>query len=377
MSPTLAVVSQSGESLSFYDIDSGEKTGHISNLIAEPHELCYDDRTNLLYVTHAYAHGWYVSHGEDGTTISIIDCTQRQVIDTIDITPYGGPHYALLDKSRNILYSSVEAGLNDAGGIIGIDLHTNKIIQAIPSGAKTHWFVMTPDGRKAYTCNKEAGFVSVLDLHQGIMIAKIELAGGCEQPGISIDGEFVYFPIPMPQKKSSDHFEFSSSSTVNENEDKDNKNENEKKEASTAKQSSIVQIISTSTNTLSTTTIIPLPSSGLTIHVDTHNRLLVGQFRLDRTTSPPQQLPGKLSIFSGPEGNFEHLATFDTELAPLTIASTTDGKWAFVANIFSGTVTVVDLEGMRVEEGKRIVVDVEHREDKGMLQGAHGMVVVP
>ncbi|KAM3416250.1 hypothetical protein BST61_g7856 [Cercospora zeina] len=374
MSPALAVVSQSGESLSFYDIESGEKTGHISNLIPEPHELCYDDRTDLLYVTHAYAHGWYVSHGEDGKTISIIDCTQRKVIDTIDITPYGGSHYALIDKSRNILYSSVEAGLEGAGGIIAIDLRTKKIIQAIPSGAKTHWFVMTPDGKKAYTCNKEAGFVSVIDLHQNIMIAKINLAGGCEQPGISNDGQYVYFPIPtpMPNNKrsfSSDHFG-SSSSTENDNATEQHKQQ----------QSSIIQIISTSSDTLSPTT-IPLPYSGLTIHVDIHDRLLVGQFRVDRTitTSPPKMLPGKLSIFSGPTQDFAHLAALDTELAPLTITSTADGKRAFVANIFSGTVTVVDLEEMRVEEEKRIVVDDVLRKDLGkeMLQGAHGMVVLP
>ncbi|GIZ44785.1 hypothetical protein CKM354_000797300 [Cercospora kikuchii] len=348
MPSTLAVVSQSGESLSFYDIASGEKTGHMSNLIAEPHELCYDDRTGLLYVTHAYAHGWYVAHGEDGKTISVIDCKQRKVVGTIDISPYGGPHYAVLDKSRDILYSSVEVGLEGAGGIIGIDLKTKKTVQTIPSGAKTHWLVMTPDGKKAYTCNKEAGFVSVMDLYQGQMIARIDLPGGCEQPGISNDGRYVYFPIPSP--KASNHWDFS----INDAE-------------------SVVVVIDTATNKITTT--IPLPCSGLTVHVDSLDRLLVGQFRLDRTQTPPKHLPGKLSIFSGPEKHFAHLATLGTDLAPLTVTSTSDGNRAFAANIFSGTVTMVDMEKLQVE--RTIEVNVEHRSDKSMHQGAHGMAIIP
>ncbi|CAK1365415.1 unnamed protein product [Cercospora beticola] len=347
MPSTLAVVSQSGESLSFYDIDSGEQTGHLPSLIAEPHELCYDDRTGLLYVTHAYAHGWYVAHGEDGKTISVIDCKQRKVVDTIDISPYGGPHYAVLDTSRDILYSSVEAGLDGRGGIIGIDLKTKKIIQAIPSGAKTHWFVMTPDDKKAYTCNKEAGFVSVMDLRKGRVTTRIDLPGGCEQPGISKDGQYAYFPIPTP--KASNHWH----SSVTDAE-------------------SAVIVIDTSTNNITTT--IPIPCSGLTVHVDSLDRLLVGQFRLDRTQTPPKHLSGKLSIFSGPDKDFIHLATLDTDLAPLTVTSTPDGKHAFAANIFSGTVTVVDMGKLEVE--RTIEVDVVHRTDKSMHQGAHGMAVI-
>ena len=59
---TLAVVSQSGESIHFYDVNSGELQGKLANVQAEPHELCYDERTNLLYVTHAYEWGWQQSY---------------------------------------------------------------------------------------------------------------------------------------------------------------------------------------------------------------------------------------------------------------------------------------------------------------------------
>ncbi|KIW88915.1 uncharacterized protein Z519_10399 [Cladophialophora bantiana CBS 173.52] len=39
MSGTLAVVSQSGSSISFFDLGSGERTAYMTDIIPEPHEL--------------------------------------------------------------------------------------------------------------------------------------------------------------------------------------------------------------------------------------------------------------------------------------------------------------------------------------------------
>ena len=51
---TLAVVSQNGESLGFFDLSTGERIKQLSNFTKEPHELQLDPRTNLLYLTHTY-----------------------------------------------------------------------------------------------------------------------------------------------------------------------------------------------------------------------------------------------------------------------------------------------------------------------------------
>lgn len=77
---TLAVISQTGESMSFFDISTGEKIGYLPNLVSEPHELCLDIKRNVLYLTHAYRHGWYGGHGEDGHEISVIGCEKREVV---------------------------------------------------------------------------------------------------------------------------------------------------------------------------------------------------------------------------------------------------------------------------------------------------------
>ncbi|KAF2234291.1 surface layer protein [Viridothelium virens] len=351
---TLAVVSQSGESLSFFDVLSGTRTGHLTGLISEPHELCFDARTNLLYVSHAYEHGWYRQHGSDCHEVSVVDCNQKQVVEVIDISPAKGPHYLVLDQKREILYVSVEGGLsdtNESGGIIGICLKTRKVIKSIGSGWATHWFVMTPDGTKAYTCNKEADFVSVIDLLEEKMVAKISLPGGCEQPAISKSGKLAYFPTPTVP--------FGDSKQPNE---------------------PSIQIIDTVSDKVVKS--IALDALALTIHVDSQDRLLVGQYRISKSTSSDSQtfgkvapLNGTLAVFTSKDEGYQQIASLEVGKVPLTILSSPDGKRAFVSNISSGTVTVVNLISMTVE--RNLEIDTVPRRDKKLHQGAHGLALIP
>ena len=342
---TLAVVSQSGQTLNFFDSTSGVRTGQVRNLIAEPHELCFDDRTGLLYISHAYQHGWYASHGAFVSLISIFDSKTRAVVDTIDISPYLGPHYLQIDKGRNLLYATIEGGISmempDSGGIVGIDLHTRTVTKRIASGHKSHWFVMMPDGSKAYTCNKEAGFISVIDLVKGQLLRKISMPGGCEQPGISRDGSFAFFPSP----------------TIGQ-----------------VGYAPCIKVIDTGLDEI--THEIPLETGAVTVHVNSQDRLLVGLYRIqvDDKTSKPIPSYGGVACFQSIGSDYDRAGTVETGLIPLTITSHPDGNTAYVSNIFSGTLSVVDMRTMIVE--KILEVDTEKREDKAMHQGAHGIALM-
>ncbi|KAK4545840.1 hypothetical protein LTR36_002404 [Oleoguttula mirabilis] len=343
---TLAVVSQSGQTLNFFHLASGKRTGQLRDLTAEPHELCYDQRTGLLYISHAYEHGWYPAHGTFGTKISVVDSMQRKVVEMIDVSPAKGTHYLVLDSKRDILYASVEDGVGcgpNAGGIVGICLKTRKVIKAIRSGHKTHWFVMTPDGAKAYTCNKEAGFVSVIDLVNERMVGRIDMPGGCEQPGISGNGELAYFPSPtIGGSRSGAGF--------------------------------AIQVIDTTTDRMVQS--ISLDLGAVTVHVDSEDRLLVGQYRIGFSAGSTKPVPlygGLLLLASAREG-YRELGRLETGVVPLTIFASPDGQRAFVSNIFLGTVTVVDLSTMTVE--RTLQVDTESRADKGLHQGAHGLALI-
>lgn len=347
---TLAVVSQSGQSLSFFDVDTGALTGQLKDLAPEPHELAYDDRTNLLYITHAYKDGWYVQHSDACTEISVVDCLQKKVVDVIDISPHRGPHGIALDKQNDILYVSTEEGLEDQGGpggLVGIDLKTRKVVKAVGAGWKVHWFVLTPDGKKAFTCNKEAGFISILDMDQEKMLGKIDLPGGCEGPAISKDGRFAYFPTPtvgigMKGKQGDFH----------------------------------IQVIDT--QACKRVQAIQLEFGAVALHVDSKDRLLVGQYRFGAAPTEGKMqkpLPGRLTVLSSPEDHFRQLGTFETDLVPLTVFAAPDAGRAFAANVFSGTVTVVDLDQMVHE--RSLAVDTETRKDKLLHQGAHGLALIP
>ena len=342
---TLAVVSQSGQTLNLFDSTTGIRTGQITDLIAEPHELCFDDRTRLLYISHTYQHGWYTSHGDFVSLISIFDSKTRVVVDTIDISPYLGPHYLQLEKGRNLLYASIEGGISketpESGGIVGIDLHTRNVTKRIASGHKSHWFVMTPDGSKAYTCNKEAGFISVIDLVKEQLLRTIAIPGGCEQPGISRDGSFAFFPTPAIGQIG---------------------------------YAPCIKVIDTALDEISHS--IPLETGAVTIHVDAQDKLLVGLYRIqvDEKTSKPIPSYGGVACFQSIGSSYERAGTVETGLVPLTIMSHPDGNTAYVSNIFSGTLSVVDMRTMSVE--KILEVDTDRRADKAIHQGAHGIALI-
>ena len=345
---TLAVVSQSGESLSFFDLLTGKRTNHLADLTKEPHELQLDPRTNLLYVTHTYEHGMYGNHGEYSHDISVIDCANGQnIIDTIDVSPYKGPHGMALDQTHNILYASVEGGISGSeagGGIIGIDLKTRKVIKAIGSGHYSHWFVMTLDGKKAYTCNKEADYISVIDLQDEKMVGRIEMEGGCEQPGISKDSRRAFFPNPTLSMKG-------------------------------PATGTYIKVVDTTIDKIVDS--IPLDRGALCVHVDAQDRLLVGQYSISfgRAGERPVPSNGKLLILASHNQGFSKLGEVEVGLMSLTIFSSPDGKRAFVSNIFAGTVTVIDMSAMKVE--RTLEVDTVKREDKYLHQGAHGLALVP
>ena len=343
---TLAVVSQTGESLSFYDVITGMKTGQLDKLQAEPHELCYDDRTNILYVTHAYESGWYPEHGEFTRVISVVDCNTRKVVEEIPTYPASGAHHAILDKANDILYVACENGIGDAhysGGIIGIDIKTKKVIKAIPSGWRSHSFVMTPDGKKAYTCNKEASFISVIDLVNEKIICKIDMPGGCDQPGISRDGKYVYYPTP-----------------------------NIGLGMSGSRPAFAIKIIDTGSDRIVNS--VPMDTGAVTIHVDSQDRLFVGQYCLESTSTGANTMTdGKLLVLS--PGDFQELGCYPTNVCPLTVFASPNGERVYASNIWSGTVTVVDLMNKKVE--RTLVVDDVLPQGKARLQGAHGLALIP
>lgn len=342
MENILAAATCTSMSLSFYDIASGERIKFLEHLAEEPHELVHDKKRNLLYLSHTYRDGMYGMYSSYAKEISIFDVASMSLLDVIDVSPAEAPHDFALDASRDLLWTSVER-ISDkvGGGLIAIDLKTRKTVRSVETQFTTHWFVMTPDGKKAYTCNKSAPFISVLDLDQGIMTGKIEVAG-TEQCAISNDGKYVYFPTPalkfgqLPSDPA-------------------------------------VQIIDTATDQIIKTVPTGQGFGPAAVYVTPSNVVMVAQYCFDLKAGKPTPINGRVSFFQGPLMETK-LADQPAGRMPITMRATADGSTAFLSNVQGGDVMQFDLKTFELQ--RKFDVDVVASAANKHMATAHGLCLL-
>lgn len=81
-------------------------------------------------------------------------------------------------------------GPND--GIAIVDLVARRVVRRIPAGTDPEQFAVTPDGRRIYAANEDAGTASAIDARSGRVLKA--LAVGTEPEGVTVspDGRWVY-----------------------------------------------------------------------------------------------------------------------------------------------------------------------------------------
>ncbi|PWI41375.1 surface layer protein [Streptomyces sp. ICBB 8177] len=333
----LAVVSQSGPTVSFFDATSDRHLETIE-VLAQPHELFFDPTQRLLWCTSAYHSGYYHANSGRRTEVTVIDPDARRVVEVIDLAPEHGPHGLALDAERGRLYVSVEGAADRPGGVVVIDTATRKPVGRIDTDAPgPHWFAIDPSGRTGYATNKEAPFVSVVDLERGTLTAKVEVPGS-EGLAVSADHAFVASPY------GGSFFETG-----------------EKRPATG------IRVIDHLTATVVDT--LPTQDVVLPMHLTSTGLVLAGEAPMepDPDTRLGRQAPGRLSVFSATTR--ERVGEVEVGLCPLTISSSPDGRLAYVASVVSSTVDVVDLEAL--EPLARI--DIPRNGEPG----AHGLAYIP
>ncbi|MFF4820056.1 YncE family protein [Kitasatospora sp. NPDC001309] len=332
----LAVVSQSGPTVSFFDAATDALLDTVE-VPAQPHELCFDPTQRLLWCTSAYRSGYYNAHDGHSTELTVIDADTRTVVEVIDLAPEHGPHGLALDPVRGRLYVSVEASTDRPGGVVVVDTATRRPLGRIDTDAPgPHWFAISPDGRTGYATNKEAPYVSVVDLDRGTLTAKITVPGS-EGLAVSADGARVYVGGP--------YLGFA------------------------GKPDAAPGIRVLDTRTASVVDVLPTGSAVLPVHLTSGGRLLAGE--IHATTSPDSPLgrqdPGCLTVFSA--ATHRRLGSVEVGRFPLTITSSPDGRFGYVASVVSSTVDVVDLDTLTPVT--RLTVP------KLAEPGAHGLAYLP
>jgi len=106
--------------------------------------------------------------GTDGATIEVVDLKSARAVRIIDLGRPVRPHCAKFGPDGK-LYVSAEL----ANAIYIVDSASGKVVGEAPTGdTESHMFVISPDGRRAYTANVGPGTVSVVDLQNRKLVIK-------------------------------------------------------------------------------------------------------------------------------------------------------------------------------------------------------------
>lgn len=349
----LAVVSQSGPTVSFFDAADDSLLG-VVEVPAEPHELCWDPVRRLLWCSLAYHAGYYHANAGRRTEIVAIDPVARRIVEVVDLFPEHGPHGLALDAQRGLLYVSVEGSDDDAhgnhgddgaggggrsGGVVIVDVTVREVVGRIDTAAPgPHWFAIDAAGRVGVAANKEAPFVSIVDLAAGTMTGKVAVPGS-EGLAVSPDGTRAYVAGPCASFADPGH----------------------------AAAEPGIRVIDIAAGTV--VDVWPTGGVVLPVHLTSGGRLLAGPTWMSR--DPDSQIgrhePGRLLVFDTATG--AEIGSVEVGICPLTITSSPDGRLGYVASVVSSTVEIIDLEELRVV-GR---LDIPRLGEPG----AHGLAYIP
>jgi YVTN family beta-propeller protein len=151
------------------------------------HEVAVSPDGHFGYVP-IYGNSGVGKPGTDGDRIDIIDLQEHRLAGSIPLGKPVRPHCAKFGPD-GLLYVSAEL----AQAIYVVDVNAQKVVGEIPTGAiESHMFVLSPDGKRAYTSNVHAGSVSVLDLEKRALITVIPVSKIVQRISMTADGKRVF-----------------------------------------------------------------------------------------------------------------------------------------------------------------------------------------
>jgi DNA-binding beta-propeller fold protein YncE len=184
----ILVVNKADCTLSIIDPEIGKQIAAVPVNGVTGHEVIASPDGKTAYVA-IYGDSGVGKPGTDGSNVVVIDIASCKVTGNVDFGRGVRPHCVQIGPKDGMLYVSAE--LDDAIAIV--DRKTLKVTGSVPtSQPESHMFVLTQDGRKAYTANVGPGTVSVLDLSARKTLKVIPISGRTQRISISIDDRLVF-----------------------------------------------------------------------------------------------------------------------------------------------------------------------------------------
>lgn len=182
----LFVANQSEHTALLIDL-STRKTLSISGVDINGHEVAVSPDGRFGYVP-IYGNSGVGKPGTDGSTIHVVDLLTGRVVSVIDLGKPVRPHAAHFGPD-GLLYVTAEL----ANSVYSVDVKTGKIVAQTPTGqAESHMLAISPDGTRGYTANVGPGSISVLDLKKHTLVTVIPVAKTIQRLSLSPDGKWLY-----------------------------------------------------------------------------------------------------------------------------------------------------------------------------------------
>jgi len=151
------------------------------------HEVAVSKDGRFAYVP-IYGNSGVGKPGTDGSSIDVVDVRERKLAYSIDLGKPLRPHEPRIGPDGRLYVTAELSQSLDA-----IDPETRKVVAENPTGQpESHMFVISPNGRRAYTANVHAGTVSVLDLIQHKLVTTIPISKTVQRISMQPDGLYVF-----------------------------------------------------------------------------------------------------------------------------------------------------------------------------------------
>ncbi|KAI2635600.1 hypothetical protein GGS26DRAFT_549935 [Hypomontagnella submonticulosa] len=159
----------------FADVAVSYRIYILDDLLAEPQEIVHDWSRNLLYISQRHRQGNNFAPIELSNEVSVFDISIGDIVSSIDVSPYAGPHCMELDGSCSYLHVHVD------GGTIWID----------PTSRTVTNFEQAQKRRRHERTSED--FIAEIDLRSGKMRQRVNVPEGDRH---SSDGRHVAFSAP-------------------------------------------------------------------------------------------------------------------------------------------------------------------------------------
>jgi DNA-binding beta-propeller fold protein YncE len=184
----LLVANKGEQTLGLIDPTAGRQIAAVAEGGVTGHEVAASADGKRAFVP-IYGNSGVGMPGTDGSTLAVIDLSERKVIRTIDFGRGVRPHCAVFGPKDGLLYVTTELDKS----VTIIDPQTLNIVGSVPTGqAESHMLAISSNGRYGYTANVGPGTVSVLDLVARKTVTVIPVARHVQRVSITPDNRWVF-----------------------------------------------------------------------------------------------------------------------------------------------------------------------------------------